>query len=68
MRYYECDWCNKKNAGSAEVILKGATGTSGIETLGALLPERYHEKGFCSTDCFWKWTEKYSPLKNVDKK
>ena len=57
MKKYECDFCNKPMASRPPVKLKGITGTSG----GILLPEHFHTKDFCSTDCFWKWCVKYCP-------
>jgi len=54
MKQYICDNC-KNIRPIADVILKGMIGTS------TLLPQRYHEKHFCSPNCFWEWIEKYNP-------
>jgi len=56
MKYYACDFCEIK-INEPEVELKGVTGTQG----GLLLPERFHVKHFCSTECFWDWVIKFKP-------
>lgn len=56
MKIFKCDNDGCDNAANSPLVtLKGITGTQG----GILLPERHHVKHFCSTQCFWTWTEKY---------
>lgn len=61
MKFYRCDMCEIEEQGEPPVVLTGVTGLSG----GILLPERFHEKHFCSPGCFWEWVEKYNPKKVV---
>ena len=59
-----CDMCDRDRKDMEHdfhISLKGITGTSG----GILLPEQFHEKDFCSSDCFWDWVEKYNPRKQA---
>jgi hypothetical protein len=54
---YKCDNCGKETTSKPEVWLHGVTGKSG----GILLPEKHHDRNFCSPDCFWIWAEKFTP-------
>jgi hypothetical protein len=56
MKIYQCDECEKQCETEPAVEVRGITGTSGR----ILLPDRFIEKHFCSTDCFWQWIRKHS--------
>ena len=55
-KHYTCDFC-KENIYEPEVMLRGVVGVSG----GILLPEKYQERHFCSSECFWNWAGRFSP-------
>jgi hypothetical protein len=55
MKFIRCDQCQKE-VFEPVVTLNGIHHGSGI-----LLPERFHEKHFCSPDCFWAWIKKEDP-------
>lgn len=57
MKFYRCNFCEKE-INEALVVLNGIVGISG----GILLPERFHQKHFCSPICFWDWVSKYKPV------
>lgn len=61
MKFYICDNCGNKTP-TAQVILKGITGTSG----GILLPEQLHKKHFCKPECFWEWVATYKEKQKGD--
>lgn len=63
MKYFECDFCKVSFIAQPKVVLNGVTGSSS----GILLPEQFHVKHFCKTDCFWNWIHKYDPI-NLEKK